>query len=74
MTINKINKKRNKDGLKRSRSRSRSNSLSRSPEKSQFKRGNLLGKGEYGMVHQDATNPNNVIKTVLFTERYDQET
>lgn len=66
--------KRNKDGLKRSRSRSRSNSLSRSPEKSQFKRGNLLGNGEYGMVHQDATNPNNVIKTVLFTERYDQET
>lgn len=58
-------KRKYKDGQKRSRSKS--------PVKSEFKRGNLLGKGEYGMVHQDATNQHNVIKTVLFTERYDPE-
>jgi hypothetical protein len=39
-----------------------------------IQRGALLGRGEYGMVHEDATNQNNVVKTVLFTPRYDPGT
>lgn len=39
-----------------------------------IQRGSLLGRGEYGMVHEDANNQNNVIKTVLFTPRYDTGT